>query len=150
MKTDEFIQDATECRKVVIDKNYEFYVVREGPGLTKTDPDSCQHVFVDGNEYAVMGHLVEVIFENEGVPKAVRHLWNVNAMQIGIPPEPDGRRTCYRLYCEPLANNGWKAHSALPSDYTDPDDEEEFGSHVVWNPETGLLERSTNIHYDGF
>jgi len=142
MSQDEFEMSEAYVRKVVIDENWKVDV-EDGDEYLSQKLDDCPLVVLEGREYAVVGPLSEHTFKSDKVPKVCRHGCQVLAVPLAMDEEPDGRRICVALRCDKIGPGLWRVGDEYDAHYTDENDVEEFGSHPVWNPKTGVVERST-------
>jgi len=142
MSQDEFEMSEAYVRKIVIDENWKWHF-DEGEEFLCQKLEDCPLVVLDGQEYAVVGPLSEYTFKVEKMPEFCRHSYKVLAVPLALEAEPDGRRVCVSLRCDKIGPSHWRVEDEFDAHYTDADDVEEYGSHPVWNPKTGVVERST-------
>jgi len=142
MSQDEFEMSEAYVRKIVVDENWKVDVEDCDECLCQK-LDDCPLVVLEGREYAVVGPLSEHTFKSDNVPKVCCHGYQVLAVPLAMASESDGRRICVSLRCDKIGPGRWRVDEEYDAHYTDANDVEEFGSHPVWNPKTGVVERST-------
>lgn len=143
MGNDMFEMDVGLARRITVKEDWQISISEGGDPSRKIRLEECPKVVLNGRAYAITGPLEEMTLKPAKIPKVVRHYWNVLSVDLDYPPEADGRLVCKRMLCERVGQSLWRVTDETVTCYTDADDRKEFGSHPVFNPETGEIERST-------